>query len=124
MSIKFSGQSFQLKGMDSARYIREEGHGLLKAIVGFFKGMEVSYVDYLSFRKKNHSPKLLQKLYEAKKIHDRAVGRTGVSIDEEETVFGCDHGDCEMDFELKASRSNADDVPYKTYKLRETQDAK
>ncbi|KEI70161.1 hypothetical protein [Endozoicomonas elysicola] len=127
MSITCSGESFQLKWMDSARFVKEEGLGFKKAFIAFFKGKTITNAEYLNLRKgsQTHSPKTLQHFYEAKKVYNRTINKE-ISISPDDKVSGTNQNDPEVDAEMNAllnsSRTNENEVSDEVFELREKQE--
>lgn len=143
MSIQCSGESYQLKWMDSARFVKEEGLGLKKAIIAFFKGKTITHTEYLNLCKEsqtisaktrqhfdeaknvyNRTPETLKHFDEAEKVYYRTIDKK-ISILPETTVFGTNQNDPETDSDmndyLKSSRTNENEVSDEVFELRETQ---
>ncbi len=127
MSIQCSGESFQLKWMDSARFAKEEGLGLKKAFIAFFKGKTITHTEYLNLCEESQtlSTKTLKHFDEAKKVYNRTINKK-ISILPENTVFGTNQNDPETDSDknayLKSSRTNENEVSDEVFELRETQE--
>ncbi|WP_330924743.1 hypothetical protein [Candidatus Sororendozoicomonas aggregata] len=97
MSIKFDGSTVRLSGLDAARFLYKEGHGLKKAFMGLFNGMKVTRAHYDTFYHKHKNTSITKERDAVKMIHDRNIERSGVTFAEEDTYHGAGKKDRDYD---------------------------
>ncbi|WP_067515062.1 hypothetical protein [Endozoicomonas ascidiicola] len=122
MSINYSEGAFQLRGLDAARFIRNEGGGLIKALVGFFRGRTVTDGEYsvIKSKTKNHSPEMLKRFRTIKRIQSRNIELFSARPKLEINLI--DLNSSYKDEDLKAARTNKNEVSDEDFDLREDQD--